>query len=345
MVEITEAEETQPLISQKQQQEQSSSPTTKRVTTKVPEITIHLYKSGKGPIDIFTSSLGGWERDQLEVGDILEKYGLKSLYAFNKSEKTRGVPIRFNPKNGRSVLTYKDGSIVSLDGDPKERDQLKVGDILDKYGLKSLYAFSKGEKTRGVPIRFNPKNGRSVLTYKDGSVVSLDGDPNILDTLLSSLTNLEYLHLSYNGFSLTTNNANHYVNPGFMSLKLASCKLKVFPESFRAMKQLQELDLSGNEIHGQIPHWAGEIGRNELYRLNLSHNFITGLPQYQFNLIEGPFPPSICNMNNLYYLDMSHNSFDGVIPQCVVNITLTMMDLGNIAVKEQFQMYSRNSYN
>ncbi|GKE68266.1 hypothetical protein Tco_1526338, partial [Tanacetum coccineum] len=26
--------------------------------------------------------------------DILDKYGLKSLYAFNKSEKTRGVPIR-----------------------------------------------------------------------------------------------------------------------------------------------------------------------------------------------------------------------------------------------------------
>ncbi|GKE29966.1 hypothetical protein Tco_1445350 [Tanacetum coccineum] len=111
MVEITEAEETQPLISEKK----SSSPTTKRVTTKVPEITIHLYKSGKGPIDIFTSSLGRWERDQFEVGDILDKYGLKSLYAFNKSERTRGVPKRFHPKNGRSVLTYNDGSVVSLD--------------------------------------------------------------------------------------------------------------------------------------------------------------------------------------------------------------------------------------
>ncbi|GJT61659.1 leucine-rich repeat-containing protein [Tanacetum coccineum] len=67
MVEITEAEETQPLISEKQQQD---SPTTKRVTTK--------------------------ERDQLEVGDILDKYGLKSLYAFSKGEKTRGVPISFD---------------------------------------------------------------------------------------------------------------------------------------------------------------------------------------------------------------------------------------------------------
>ncbi|GJZ90429.1 leucine-rich repeat-containing protein [Tanacetum coccineum] len=131
------------------------------------------------------------------------------------------------------------------------------------------------------------------------------------------------------------------------------------------MKQLRLLDLSGNEIHGQIPHWAGEIGRselrhlsgneiqgqiphwageigrNELRRLNLSHNFITGLPQFQWyglgelylqsNLIEGPFPPSICNMINLYVMDVSHNCFDGVIPHCVGNLSnsLTMMDLRN----------------
>nr|GFC57556.1 leucine-rich repeat-containing protein [Tanacetum cinerariifolium] len=72
--------------------------------------------------------------------------------------------------------------------------------------------------------------------------------------------------------------------------------------------------------------WAGEIGRNELQLLNLSHNFITVLPQFQWygltelylqsNLIEGPFPPSICSMSGLDVLDMSHNSFDGAIPQC-----------------------------
>nr|GEW75989.1 leucine-rich repeat-containing protein [Tanacetum cinerariifolium] len=138
-----------------------------------------------------------------------------------------------------------------------------------------------------------------------------------LDALLSSLTNLEYLDLSYSGLSITTNNANHYVNPGFLFLKLASCKLK-----------------------------AGEIGRNELYLLNFSHNFITVLPQFQWygleelylqsNLIEGLFPPSICNMSSLRYLDMSHNSFDGVIPQCVGNInnSLQMMGLGFLSTNQ-----------
>ncbi|PWA64771.1 Leucine-rich repeat-containing protein [Artemisia annua] len=162
-----------------------------------------------------------------------------------------------------------------------------------------------------------------------------------LDTLLSTLTNLEWLDLSYSGFSVSTNNASHYVNPGFRILGLASCKLKVFPNSVRAMKQLVELDLSSNEIHGQIPHWAGEIGGNELYRLNLSHNFITSLPQFQWhglgvlylqsNLIEGPFPPSICKMSNLTFLDMSNNSFGGLIPQCFGNISsyVRMIDMGN----------------
>lgn len=89
------------------------------VRTKVPEVDIRLFNRGKGPIATFCSSLGGWDQDRLEVQDILEKYGFKSLYSFNPSSG-RGVPIRFNPKNGRSILSYTDGSLVLLDGEPKD---------------------------------------------------------------------------------------------------------------------------------------------------------------------------------------------------------------------------------
>ncbi|GJZ35665.1 leucine-rich repeat-containing protein [Tanacetum coccineum] len=162
-----------------------------------------------------------------------------------------------------------------------------------------------------------------------------------LDTLLTNNRNLEYLDLSYNGFSVTTKNGNHYVNPGFRRLNLASCKLKVFPISFRAMIKLEELDLSSNEIHGHIPLGAGEIGGNVMYYVDLSHNFITGVPRFhwpkvnelylQSNMIQGPFPPSICNLSDLWHLDLSNNRFSGVIPECVrnfVNKSLTSMDLG-----------------
>ncbi|KAK9163964.1 hypothetical protein Syun_004866 [Stephania yunnanensis] len=90
----------------------------KSVTTKVPEVEIHLFRQGKGPIDVFKSSLGGWDQDRLEVQDILDKHGFKSVFAFN-AQSGRSVGIRFNPKNGRSLLPYKDGSVIYIDGEPK----------------------------------------------------------------------------------------------------------------------------------------------------------------------------------------------------------------------------------
>lgn len=117
--EIREIEETssnselQPLL-----QSPNTSSNSKTVKTKVPEVEIHLYRQGKGPIDVFKSSLGGWEQDQLEVREILDKYGFKSVFAF-KPDSGRGVPIRFNPRNGRSILTYRDGAEIYIDGEPK----------------------------------------------------------------------------------------------------------------------------------------------------------------------------------------------------------------------------------
>ncbi|KAG2253937.1 hypothetical protein Bca4012_101661 [Brassica carinata] len=112
---MQEIEETAPLIDDSQPSGETRS---QSATTKVPEVEIHLYRSGKGPIDVFKSNLGGWEQDQLEVRAILEKYGLKSIFAFNV-EKGRGVPIRFQ-RNGRSVLTYRDGATVYIDGEPQD---------------------------------------------------------------------------------------------------------------------------------------------------------------------------------------------------------------------------------
>ncbi|EEF35270.1 uncharacterized protein LOC8281408 [Ricinus communis] len=98
----------------------SPSTKAKTVRTKVPEIEIHVYRQGKGPIEVFKSSLGGWDQDQLEVREILEKYGFKSVYAFSPGGSGRGAPIRFNPRNGRSLLGYRDGSVIYIDGEPKD---------------------------------------------------------------------------------------------------------------------------------------------------------------------------------------------------------------------------------
>jgi len=82
------------------------------------QVEVQLFRRGR-PVAVFRSPLGGWTQDQLEVGDILEQYGLKSVFAFDPAASKRGVSIRFNPRNGRSLLTYAPGSTIFLDGEPK----------------------------------------------------------------------------------------------------------------------------------------------------------------------------------------------------------------------------------
>jgi hypothetical protein len=83
-----------------------------------PQVEVQLFRRGR-PVAVFRSPLGGWTQDQLEVGDILEQYGLKSVFTFDPAARKRGVAIRFNPRNGRSLLTYAPGSTIFLDGEPK----------------------------------------------------------------------------------------------------------------------------------------------------------------------------------------------------------------------------------
>ncbi|PIA47885.1 hypothetical protein AQUCO_01400464v1 [Aquilegia coerulea] len=134
-----------------------SSNRSKSVKTKVPEVEVHVYRRGNGPIEIFKSSLGGWDQDQLEIVDIMEKYGFKSVFAFNPGSG-RGVPIRF-AKNGRSIVTYKDGSVVYIDGEPKDSlvspiTKILVGvvvmTILISLALKETPAWMKSLNIPGV---------------------------------------------------------------------------------------------------------------------------------------------------------------------------------------------------
>lgn len=112
-------------------QEEPSAPATSRdgkpgsgAAATAPEVEVQLFRRGRGPVAVFRSQLGGYTQDQLEVGDILEQYGLKSVFAFDPAARTRGVAIRFHPRNGRSLLNYAPGSTIFLDGEPKVFSEL-----------------------------------------------------------------------------------------------------------------------------------------------------------------------------------------------------------------------------
>lgn len=159
-----------------------------------------------------------------------------------------------------------------------------------------------------------------------------------IDILLSSLESLNSLDLSYTPLSISPAATNSYNNTRLSKLFLASCKITQFPEFLGFLKNLQQLDLSNNQIHGRIPDWAAAAMSGDLMFIDLSHNLLTGVDQLpwtnlaylnlQSNLIHGSFPPSICKLRSLNILDLSRNNLDGLIPECLGNLSsLTVIDL------------------
>ncbi|GKV46625.1 hypothetical protein SLEP1_g53599 [Rubroshorea leprosula] len=138
------------------------------------------------------------------------------------------------------------------------------------------------------------------------------------------LMNLSSLDLSYNSFLINASGIDAAMLPQFGTLKLASCKVRVFPDFLFEQSVIRYLDLSANQIDGEIPRWIWNIG--SLTYLNLSHNFLVnlheplrGLSSAQYllvldlhsNRLQGQlpsFPPSAT------YLDYSSNNFCSVIP-------------------------------
>ena len=140
---------------------------------------------------------------------------------------------------------------------------------------------------------------------------------------------------------------------------MGSCNLSHFPDFLKNQDRLQGLDLSYNNIHGQVPNWVWDTSKETLMYLNLSHNFLIGFGQHLVNfpwpqlhildlsfnkiqalppiplpsifvysvannLLEGEISPWICNLSSLYSLDLSNNKFRGILPHCLCNVSNTL---------------------
>ncbi|XP_017647777.2 receptor like protein 28-like [Gossypium arboreum] len=173
-------------------------------------------------------------------------------------------------------------------------------------------------------------------------------------SMFSNLSNLNYLGLSYNSLSLTSNSISsvNHILPNLTGLFFSSCNLSEFPHFLKGLKSLGSLDLSYNRIEGKIPQWMQEVGNDSLTYLNVSHNSLTEVKQFSWkniavldlssNLIRGnlPIPASsintflisnnsfngevsslICNVTSLQILDLSHNNLSGTIPRCLGNLS------------------------
>ncbi|XP_074334046.1 receptor-like protein 7 [Apium graveolens] len=158
-------------------------------------------------------------------------------------------------------------------------------------------------------------------------------------SMFSPLESLEYLGLSHNHFLSVRSTGMSPLPPTLSILRLSSCNMKEFPHfSKDAEISLGYVDLSNNDIEGEIPDWIGSVGSvRSVYSvtsyLNISHNRLTGgLEQLPWNNIEyldlqhnelnGSLPDLICNSSSLEVLNLSHNKLSGVLPSCRTRLTL-----------------------
>ncbi|XP_050384428.1 receptor-like protein 7 [Argentina anserina] len=120
---------------------------------------------------------------------------------------------------------------------------------------------------------------------------------------VQQLKNLSTLDLSYNSLLISYNNTDSFRSsfPNITTLKLASGELRTFPNFLRDQSRLRYLDLSQNQIHGEIPNWIWKL--NSISQLNLSCNSLVSF--------EGPF---LNLSSNLTVLDLHSNQLQGQFP-------------------------------
>ncbi|XP_058008885.1 receptor-like protein 7 [Hevea brasiliensis] len=154
--------------------------------------------------------------------------------------------------------------------------------------------------------------------------------------MFSKLKKLTILRLSRNKVSLLANNINAFLQK-FRVLGLASCNLSHFPHFLQDQDELVWLDLSNNNIHGQIPRWL----LNTMSILDLRSNMLQGslpvpAPSIKIysasnNNLTGEISPHICSLKFLSVLDLSRNKLGGILPECLGNFSssLKLVNLGN----------------
>ncbi|XP_023749504.1 receptor-like protein EIX2 [Lactuca sativa] len=110
-------------------------------------------------------------------------------------------------------------------------------------------------------------------------------------------------------------------------------------EFFSTLKLLKAIDLSSNNLTGQIPYQITNL--SDLIALNLSKNELSG-----------EIPQKIGEMINLEILDLSRNSFSGRIPSSMSHMSfLNYLDLSynnfsrRIPTSTQLQSFQPSRYN
>ncbi|XP_062017378.1 receptor-like protein Cf-9 homolog isoform X1 [Rosa rugosa] len=187
-----------------------------------------------------------------------------------------------------------------------------TGNIKDFQSLSLSYLYLNNNKLHGMI----PNSIYGLVKLSDLYIASNNLSGVVKFEKFQNLQSLIHLDLSYNCLTVSFQNFSNYTLPKLSSLHMSGCKITQFPHFLRTSTQLRSLDLSNNQIQGNVPTWVLDVGRNSLSYFLMSNNQLTGA-----------LPSTICNLTSVQVIDLSKNSLSGRIPQCIGNFSQKLSDL------------------
>ncbi|CAN8313657.1 unnamed protein product [Cochlearia groenlandica] len=257
---------------------------------------------------------------------------------------------------GNNLLT---GSFETLDNFSSNLEVLRLGN--NDFGVEIIDPVLK------------------LVNLKRLSLSFLNISRSIDLSLFFSLKSLTYLNL--HGNSLTPSSVSSSGNDipkNIRFLFLSGCNIGEFPSFLKSLKMLEKLDISDNEIKGNVPEWLWSLPL--LNSVDLRSNSFTGFDgsldrvladssvqilELALNSFKGPFPIpplhilylsawnnsftgdiplSICNRtSSLVVFDLSYNNFVGSIPPCLSNFTIVNLRKNNLEGNIPDEFYKGSS--
>ncbi|CAN6890867.1 unnamed protein product [Brassica oleracea var. botrytis] len=218
-------------------------------------------------------------------------------------------------------------SLVSLDlGDNQFSGPLEIGNISSMSKLQSL-DLSKNNLTGAIPTSISKLVS---LVSLDLSYFNIRGPLDIgIFWHLKSLQQLTLSHintttsidlnavlslplkslyiLDLSGSHVAVENTSSVSTVSSQQLEnvyLSGCGITVFPELIRSLQYIFIIDLSNNNIKGQVPAWLWRVATN----VNLSNNTISGFKE---------FPKDLFSRRAIKTLYLSNNNFSKEIPRSI----------------------------